>query len=35
VLAEECDASLCRFREQTLAASGRPGWNDPVLPAVD
>lgn len=35
VLAEECDASLCRFREQTQAAAGRPDWNDPVLPAVD
>ncbi|HAP25426.1 MAG TPA: hypothetical protein DCR74_07290 [Achromobacter sp.] len=34
VLAEECDASLCRFREQTRAAAPA-GWDDPVLPAVD
>ncbi|MFF7399888.1 hypothetical protein ACFZAI_25790 [Achromobacter sp. NPDC008082] len=35
VLAEECDASLCRFREQTLAADGPGGWNDPLLPSID
>lgn len=35
VLAEECDASLCRFREQTLAAPGPGGWNDPLLPSID
>jgi flavodoxin len=35
VLSEECDASLCRFKEQTLAAAGRAGWEDPVLPAID
>ncbi|CAB3901498.1 hypothetical protein LMG26858_04260 [Achromobacter anxifer] len=34
VLAEECDASLCRFREQTRAA-GPARWDDPVLPAID
>lgn len=34
VLAEECDAALCRFREQTLAAS-RDGWNDALLSTVD
>lgn len=34
VLAEECDASPCRFREQTRAA-GSAQRDDPVLPAVD
>ncbi|MCY1513880.1 hypothetical protein D9M68_484030 [compost metagenome] len=34
VLAEECDASLCRFREQIRAAAPA-AWDDPVLPAVD
>ncbi|CAB3739253.1 hypothetical protein LMG1873_05580 [Achromobacter piechaudii] len=35
VLAEECDAPLCRFREQTLAADGPGGWNEPQLPCID
>jgi len=35
VLAEECDASLCRFREQTLAADRPGGGNAPLLPSID
>ncbi|MEN4919034.1 hypothetical protein ABE485_10195 [Achromobacter spanius] len=35
VLAEECDASLCRFRDQTLAAGGMDAANDPMLSSMD
>lgn len=34
VLAEECDASLCRFKERTLAA-WESGGSDSLLSAVD
>lgn len=34
VLAEECDAALCRFRDQTLAA-GSGGTSDALLSSVD
>lgn len=35
VLAEACDASLCRFKEQTLAADDMDGGGDPLPSAVD
>ncbi|KAG1082753.1 hypothetical protein G6F63_016884 [Rhizopus arrhizus] len=35
VLAEECDASLCRFKEQTLAADRPAGWDAPLIRTID
>ena len=35
VLAEECDASICRFKEQTLAADRPAGWDAPLIRTID